>query len=84
MRYPRRPRCTEWKAAFTDERWKAVKRTGWGTVPMEARPTLCGDCDQQYVTDVQQAWSDEPWHEEPGQAVPEQKAGGTWLLRFRR
>ncbi|MEU5583008.1 hypothetical protein ABZ791_36040 [Streptomyces huasconensis] len=51
---------------------------------MEARPTLCGDCDQQYVTDVQQAWPEEPRHEERGQAVPEQKAGGTWLSRFRR
>lgn len=25
-----RPRCTECKAAFTDERWQAVERTGWG------------------------------------------------------
>jgi hypothetical protein len=34
--------------------------------------------------DLQQAWPDEPRHEERGQGVPEQKAGGTWLSRFRR
>lgn len=85
MRYPCRPRCTECKAAFTDERWQAVERTGWGTVPMEARPTLCGDCDQQYVTDIQQACSGTTRQElEQDQAVPGQKVGGTWLSRFRR
>jgi hypothetical protein len=83
-REARRPVCTGCGAKFTDERWKAVERTGWGTVPMESRPTLCGDCDRQYVTDVQQAWPDEPRHEERDQAVPEQKAGGTWLSRFRK
>ncbi|MHB0895709.1 hypothetical protein [Streptomyces sundarbansensis] len=54
---------------------------------MEARPTLCGDCDQQYVTDIQQAWPGTT-HQEPEQdqeqTLPEQKAGGTWLSRFRR
>ncbi|NEA46884.1 replication-relaxation family protein [Streptomyces sp. SID10815] len=84
LRYARRPRCTECRAAFTDERWQAVERTGWDALPLEARPTLCGDCDQRYGTDAQQAWSHEPRHEERGQAVPEQKAGGTWLSRFRR
>jgi hypothetical protein len=84
LRYARRPRCTECRAAFTDERWQAVERTGWDALPPEARPTLCGDCDQRYVTNAQQAWPDEPRHEERGQAVPEQKAGGTWLSRFRR
>ncbi|MEV5687558.1 replication-relaxation family protein [Streptomyces sp. NPDC052164] len=72
---------------FTDERWKAVNRTGWGPVRMEPRPTLCGDCDQQYVTDIQQAWPGTT-HQEPEQdqeqTLPEQKAGGTWLSRFRR
>ncbi len=79
MCYPRRPRCTEWRAACTDERWQAVERTGWGSLLMEVRPTLCRYCDQPYVTDVQQVWADEPRHEGRGQAVPEQKAGGTWL-----
>ncbi|MFF8610679.1 hypothetical protein ACF06X_32735 [Streptomyces sp. NPDC015346] len=46
--------------------------------------SLCGHCDQRFVTGVQQARSDELPHEEQGQAVPEQKAGGTWLSRFRR
>ncbi|MCX4799880.1 replication-relaxation family protein [Streptomyces sp. NBC_01242] len=83
QRSPHRPVCTECGAAFTDERWKATERIGWGTT-QEPRPSLCGDCDRRFVTDVQQAWSDEPRHEEQGQAVPEQKAGGTWLSRFRR
>jgi hypothetical protein len=83
LRYARRPRCTECRGAFTDERWQAVERTGWDALPPEARPALCGDCDQRYLTDAQQAWPDEPRHQEQGQAVPEQKAGGTWLSRFR-
>ncbi|HBF85879.1 MAG TPA: hypothetical protein DD420_39970 [Streptomyces sp.] len=85
MRFPRRPRCTECKAAFTDERWKAVNRPGWGPVPMEARPTLCGDCDQQYDTDIEQAWPgatrQEP-EQDQEQPVPKQKAPG-WLSRLR-
>ncbi|WP_250293536.1 hypothetical protein [Streptomyces atroolivaceus] len=56
LRYARRPRCTECRAAFTVERWQAVERTGWDALPPEARPTLCWDCDQRYITDVQQAW----------------------------
>ncbi|MEU3901919.1 replication-relaxation family protein [Streptomyces sp. NPDC045251] len=84
LRFARRPCCTECRTAFTDERWQAVERTGWDALPPEAHPTLCGECDQRYVTDVQQAWSDEPRHEEQGQAVPGQKARGTWLSRFRR
>ncbi|WP_078594741.1 replication-relaxation family protein [Streptomyces sp. NRRL S-920] len=90
LRFPRRPRCTECKAAFTDERWKAVERIGWGTVPMQARPTLCGDCDQRQEIDWEEAWPGDPVRpdqdqgQEQDQAVPEQKAGGTWLSRFRR
>ncbi|MFI6063153.1 replication-relaxation family protein [Streptomyces sp. NPDC051286] len=79
QRLPHRPVCTECGATFTDERWKATERVGWGVSP-EPNPTLCGDCDRRFVTDLQQAWSDEPRHEEQGQAVPEQKAG--WLRRF--
>lgn len=86
-RYPNRPVCAECRTPFTDEQWKAVNRTGWGPVRMEPRPTLCGDCDQQYVTDIQQAWPGTT-HQEPEQdqeqSLPEQKAGGTWLSRFRR
>lgn len=83
QRSPHRPVCTECGATFTDERWKATERVGWGAAA-EPNPTLCEDCDRRFVTDLQQAWSDEHWHEERGQAVPEQKAGGTWLSRFRR
>ncbi|MFJ6811496.1 hypothetical protein ACIQRK_36815 [Streptomyces anulatus] len=86
-RYPNRPVCAECRTPFTDDRWKAVNRTGWGPVRMEPRPTLCGDCDQQYVTDIRQAWPGTT-HQEPEQdqeqTLPEQKAGGTCLSRFRR
>ncbi len=58
MRFPRCPHCTECKAAFTDERWKAVEHTGWGPVRMEARPTLCGDCDLQFVVAIAAATTD--------------------------
>ncbi|MEU2295545.1 replication-relaxation family protein [Streptomyces bacillaris] len=88
MRFPRRPRCTECKAAFTDERWKAVERTGWGPVRMEARPTLCGDCDLQFESDLDQAWGvsrrqeQHDQDQEQDQAVPKPKSGG-WFSRLR-
>ncbi|MFE3905693.1 replication-relaxation family protein [Streptomyces sp. NPDC059153] len=83
QREAHRPVCTECGANFTDERWKAIEHVGWG-VPQEPRPSLCDDCDQRFVTDVHQAWPDEHRHQEQGQPLPEQKAGGTWLSRFRR
>ncbi|MEV7282703.1 replication-relaxation family protein [Streptomyces sp. NPDC093111] len=97
LRFPHRPRCTECKAAFTNERWKAVNRPGWGPVPMEARPKLCGDCDRKEEEGIARSFDEYGWtpgsrhqeqHQEQeqhqGQALPEQKAGGTWLSRFRR
>ncbi|MFF7183201.1 hypothetical protein [Streptomyces sp. NPDC008121] len=87
MRFPHRPRCTECKAAFTDERWQAVNRTGWGPVPMESRPTLCGDCDRKEREGIKRSFDEQGWTAGPrhqGQAPPEQKAGGTWLSRFSR
>lgn len=54
-REARRPVRTGCGARFTDERWKAIERVGWG-VPSGPRPSLCGDCDQRLVTDVRQAW----------------------------
>ncbi|MFC9624878.1 hypothetical protein ACFTXM_34585 [Streptomyces sp. NPDC056930] len=78
----RRPVCTDCGATFTDERWKAIERVGWG-VSQESRPSLCGDCDQRFVTDIHQAWPHEHRHQEQGQDPPEQKAGSTWLSRFR-
>ncbi|MFC9625029.1 hypothetical protein ACFTXM_35415 [Streptomyces sp. NPDC056930] len=83
QREARRPVCTDCGAEFTDERWKAIERVGWG-VPPESRPSLCGDCDQRFVTDIHQAWPQEHRHQEQGQDLPEQKAGSTWLSRFRR
>ncbi|MGA5473826.1 replication-relaxation family protein [Streptomyces arboris] len=86
MRFPRRPHCTECKAAFTDERWKAVERTGWGPVRMEPRPTLCGNCDLQFESDLDQAWGvsrrQEKHDQEQDQAVPSPKSGG-WFSRLR-
>ncbi|MFE1453404.1 replication-relaxation family protein [Streptomyces olivaceoviridis] len=81
-REARRPVCTGCGAKFTDERWRAVERVGWGTT-QEPRPTLCGDCDRQADADAQRA-SSAHQHQEHDQAVPEQKASGTWLSRFRR
>ncbi|MCZ0210724.1 replication-relaxation family protein [Streptomyces sp. UMAF16] len=91
LRYPRRPRCTECKAAFTNERWKAVERIGWGVLLPEPRPTLCGACDQREREGIEQSqielgWTGRPQEqkqEQQGQAVPERKAGG-WFSRFRR
>ncbi|MFJ3439363.1 replication-relaxation family protein [Streptomyces cyaneofuscatus] len=87
MRFPRRPHCTECKAAFTDERWKAVERVGWGTGPTEARPTLCGDCDQRQEVDWEEAWPGDPIRQVPEQEqdqvdVPKPKSGG-WFSRLR-
>ncbi|MFD3939910.1 replication-relaxation family protein [Streptomyces sp. NPDC058611] len=83
QRYPRRPVCTECGAQFTDERWKAVERTGWDVLPQEANLSLCEDCDQRYEAGIRQAWPDwPPQEQEQEQALPEQKAGG-WLSRFR-
>ncbi|CAM5714939.1 hypothetical protein SALBM135S_09771 [Streptomyces alboniger] len=33
LRCARRPRCTECRAAFTDERWQAAEHTGWDALP---------------------------------------------------
>ncbi|POG43250.1 hypothetical protein BV881_32940 [Streptomyces sp. ZL-24] len=87
MRFPRRPHCTECKAAFTDERWKAVERTGWGPVRMEPRPTLCGNCDLQFESDLDRAWGvsrrQEKHDQEQDQvAAPSPKSGG-WFSRLR-
>jgi hypothetical protein len=82
QRYPRRPACTGCGAEFTDERWRAVERVGWGTT-QEPRPALCGDCDREAEVGLEQAWPGVRWHQEQqGQAVPEPKAGG-WFFRFR-
>lgn len=59
QRSPHCPVCTECGASFTDERWKAAERVGWGASP-EPHPSLCGDCDRRSVTDLQQAWPDDP------------------------
>ncbi|MFI2511570.1 hypothetical protein [Streptomyces sp. NPDC018972] len=82
-RNTRRSVCTECGADFTDERWKAVERIGWGTA-QERRPSLCGDCDQRHETDWEQAWPGvKRQDQEQGQAVPKQKVTG-WLSRLRR
>ncbi|GGS83399.1 hypothetical protein GCM10010253_67430 [Streptomyces badius] len=67
--------------------WCPAPPGGRKTPCLEPRPTLCGDCDQQYVTDIQQAWpgtTHQGPEQDQEQTLPEQKAGGTWLSRFRR
>lgn len=76
----RRPVCAGCGAKFTDERWRAIERVGRGCASPEPRPSLCGDCDRRFVTDVQEAWPDEHPHQEQGQTVPAQKSG-RWFSR---
>ncbi|MGW7055598.1 hypothetical protein [Streptomyces sp. NPDC054887] len=56
LRCARRPSCTECGAAFTDERWQAVERVGWDTLPPEANPTRCGHCDKHERVGIEQSW----------------------------
>ncbi|MFE1013758.1 hypothetical protein ACFW4M_20980 [Streptomyces sp. NPDC058794] len=74
--------CAGCGIRFTDERWKAVEPAGRGT-PRDRHPHLCDACKQRAITAERQAALAGPEHQEHGQAVPEQKAGGTWLSRFR-
>ncbi|APY84540.1 hypothetical protein DCW30_02845 [Streptomyces alfalfae] len=84
---PQRPVGTECGAAFTGKRWKATKLVGWSRSPAKL-PSLCGDCDQRFEADLDLSWGvshrQEERDQEQEQAVPEQKAGRTWLSRFRR
>ncbi|WP_175436724.1 hypothetical protein [Streptomyces hawaiiensis] len=50
--------------------------------PRETHQHLCDACKQRAVTAERQAQQPAPEHQEQDQAVPEQKAGGTWLSRF--
>ncbi|MGW7824901.1 hypothetical protein ACWGLF_44360 [Streptomyces puniciscabiei] len=79
-REARRPVCAGCGARFTDERWKAVEPAGWGT-PRDTHPHLCDDCKRRAITAERQAEHTGPEHQD--QAVPEQKAGGTWFSRLR-
>ncbi|GGQ33326.1 hypothetical protein [Streptomyces roseolilacinus] len=67
---------------FTDERRKAIDPAGRGA-PRDTHPHLCDDCKQRAVTAQRQAAQAGPEHQEHDPAAPEQKAGGTWLSRFR-
>ncbi|MEV5463046.1 hypothetical protein [Streptomyces sp. NPDC002788] len=62
-------------------RWKTIEPAEWGP-PRETHPQLCDDCKQRAITAERQA-EQERGRQEQDQAVPEQKAGGTWLSRFR-
>jgi hypothetical protein len=55
-RNARRPVCTQCGADFTDERWRATERVGWGTTAQEPRPSLYRDCDQRYEIGWEEAW----------------------------
>ncbi|MFE2038596.1 hypothetical protein ACFXBB_36320 [Streptomyces scopuliridis] len=67
---------------FTHERWKAIDGADWGT-PRDTHPHLCDDCKQRAVTVEHQAERAQHALQEQDQPVPEQKADGTWLSRFR-
>ncbi|MDX3406434.1 hypothetical protein PV708_09430 [Streptomyces sp. ME02-6977A] len=77
-----RPVCVGCGTRFTDERWRAIEPAGWGA-PRDTHPHLCDDCKQQAITAERQAQQAGLEHQVHDQAVPEQKAGGTWLSRFR-
>jgi hypothetical protein len=77
-----RPVCAGCGTRFTDERWEAIEPTGWDA-PRDTHPHLCDDCKQRAITAERQAEQAGSEHQEHDQAVPEQKAGGTWLSRFR-
>lgn len=81
-REARRPHCVGCGTMFTDERWDAIESAGWGA-PRETHPHLCDDCKQRAITAERQAEQAGFDVQEHDQAVPEQKAGGTWLSRFR-
>ncbi|MFB7852356.1 replication-relaxation family protein [Streptomyces sp. NPDC056053] len=76
-----RPVCTGCGAMFTDERWKATAPARWD-VPRDTHPRLCDDCKQHAITAEHRAEQANREHQEPEQAVPEQKAGG-WFSRLR-
>ncbi|MGV9628561.1 hypothetical protein [Streptomyces sp. NPDC003487] len=81
-REARRPVCAHCGTRFTDARWKAIEPAGWD-VPRETHPHLCDDCKQRAIPAERQAEQAGLEYEEHDQAVPEQKAGGTCLSRFR-
>ncbi|GGV91768.1 replication-relaxation family protein [Streptomyces massasporeus] len=81
-REARRPVCAGCGARFTDERWKAIESAGWDA-PRETHPNLCDDCKQQAITAERQAEHTEHGNQKQDQAVPEQRAGGTRISRFR-
>ncbi|MET9197064.1 replication-relaxation family protein [Streptomyces olivaceus] len=77
-----RPVCANCGTRFTDERWKAIEPAGWDA-PRETHPHLCHDCKQRAITAERQAEQAGPEPQEHEQAVPEQRAEGGWLSRFR-
>jgi hypothetical protein len=81
-REARRPMCAGCGTRFADERWKTIEPAEWDA-PRETHPHLCEDCKQRVITAERQVEYTKhgPQHDE--QVVPEQKAGGTWLSRFR-
>ncbi|MFZ4184650.1 replication-relaxation family protein [Streptomyces pseudogriseolus] len=81
-REARRPVCAGCGTKFTDERWKAIEPARWDA-PWETHPHLCDDCKARAITAERQAEQAAHGHQEYDQAVPEQRAEGGWLSRFR-
>lgn len=65
-------------------RWKATARVA-GIPSQERNPFLCGGCDLQFESDLDQMWGVRRQKEKPDQdqAVPAPKSDG-WLLHLRR
>lgn len=74
--------CAGCGTQFTDERWEAIEPAG-RDAPRDTHSHLCDDCKQRAITAKRQAEHTEHGDQEHDQAVPGQKAGGTWLSRFR-
>ncbi|MCX4617707.1 hypothetical protein OHB25_58205 [Streptomyces mirabilis] len=61
----------------------AIEPARWDA-PRETHPHRCEGCKQRAITAERQAQQPaSAEHQEHDQAVPEQKAGGTWLSCFR-
>ncbi|MFF7883251.1 replication-relaxation family protein [Streptomyces sp. NPDC020794] len=87
-REARRPVCADCGRKFSDDRWAAVDRRGWGQ-SRESHPHLCEDCQSRAVAAQQQAEADERERQEQERLRQEQEAeqaaqkSGGWFSRFR-
>ncbi|MFD5067577.1 hypothetical protein ACFWNC_06450 [Streptomyces sp. NPDC058369] len=83
-REAQRPPCARCRTKFTDERWKAVQITEWGT-PADTHPMLCDRCKRRALVAVQLArtlhYRPERHDQEQDERVAEPKPGRRFLRR---